>query len=151
MATRPFEDASEREIAGRAVNVADEPIVGHASERPDDGRGVVGGGSRRLAAVEVRADGEVAVRRELPGDLLHPLVLAGHVVDHHDAAESSLVERLGEIGLDLVAAVAREADGLRPQRVRHVRARLPLRLNLVIRRLISPRPAVPDAGDQESS
>jgi hypothetical protein len=119
------------------LNVANEPLVGHSSERPDDSRGVVRGGSRRFPAVEVRADGQIAMRREFPGDLLHSLVVAGHVVDHHNAAKMSLIERLGEVSLDLVASVAREADGLRPQRVRHVRAFLPLCRQLKIWLIVS--------------
>ena len=113
------------EMADAALDVADESLVGHSSERPDDGGGVVRGGTGRLPAVEVRADRQITVRRELARDLLHPFVVAGHVVDHHDPATAVLTERLGEISLDLVAAVAREADRLCSQRLLHVLIDLP--------------------------
>ena len=83
VATLPLDDGKRPEVAGGAAHVADQPLVGHAALGPGGGGGVVGAGPGRLPEVEVGADGQVAVGGELPGDLLGPLVVAGHVVDHH--------------------------------------------------------------------
>src|ERR1035437_10033649 len=67
-----------------------------------------------------RSDGEVAGGGEGTGHLLAPAVPSGHVVDDHDTAERPVAHGLGEVGVDLVAAVAGDPDRLRGQRVRGV-------------------------------
>src|SRR5690348_5575852 len=62
--------------------------------------------------MQVGADRQVAVRGELPGDLLGALVVPGHVVDHDDAPVGAGTEWPGQVGLDLVSAVAGDADRL---------------------------------------
>ena len=65
MAKRPLEDPSDLRWLDGAGDVADEPLVGHASERPAIAAASSGEAARRLAEVEVRADRQVAVSREL--------------------------------------------------------------------------------------
>src|ERR1035437_5795355 len=67
-----------------------------------------------------RSDGEVAGGGEGAGHLLAPAVPSGHVVDDHDTAEGPVAHGLGEVGVDLVVAVAGDPDRLRGQRVRDV-------------------------------
>ena len=107
------------QVGDRARDVADQPVVRHPALGPRRRRRVVRAGPGRLAVVQVRADGQVAVRGELPGDLLAALVVPGHVMDHDHAAVGARAERPGEVGLDLVAAMSSDADGLGQHRVFH--------------------------------
>src|SRR6516164_10070129 len=64
----------------------------------------------------------MSVDRQAPDELLGLPVVAGHVVDPHDAAARSLADRASPVRLDLVAAVAGDgdrlcADGIRAKRV----------------------------------
>jgi hypothetical protein len=52
------------------------------------------------------------VGREGPGDPLGRLVVAGHVVQHDHAGGGTAAGRVGEVGLDLVAVVARDPHRL---------------------------------------
>jgi len=56
---------------------------------------------------------------ERAGDLLGLVVVAGQVVNHHNAAARGLVEGAGAVGLDLVAVPGGDGDGLGNERVRH--------------------------------
>ena len=114
------------EVGRGPADVADQALVGHPALGPGRGRGVVGAGPGGLAGVQVGADGQVAVGGEPPGDLLGRLVVAGHVVDHHHPTGRRPVERLGQVGLDLVAAVAGDRDRLRPHRIAAVECAAPV-------------------------
>ena len=58
------------------------------------------------AAVQVRADGGVAVIRQAASELLVELVPAWHVHHDHDAGERSVAFRPGDIRVNLVAVGA---------------------------------------------
>src|SRR5215469_217552 len=62
--------------------------------------------------MQVGAERQVAVSGELPCDLLGALVVPRHVVDHDDAPAGAGTERPGQVGLDLLSAVAGDADRL---------------------------------------
>ncbi len=112
MPTLPFDVGSARSVVGRALHVADALVVGHAAGFHRGGRGVGRLGARRVAVVEVRADRVVAVYGERARDLLRRPVVAGHVVDHHDARVRAGRCRPREVRLDLVTVVSRDRDGL---------------------------------------
>ncbi len=73
------------QVGRGARDVVDELGVGDPALGPDGRGGVVGGGAGRLAVVQVRAEGVVALLGEPPDDLLGRAVVARQVVDHHDA------------------------------------------------------------------
>ena len=66
---------------------------------------------RRRSAVQVRADGGVAVVGQTAGELLVELVPAGHVHDHDDAWEGTITVGPSDVGVDLVAIGAGDLDG----------------------------------------
>ncbi len=103
----------------RPADVPDQPLVRDTAERADRRGRVIGARARRFPAVQVRADGQVAVHGKGPGYLLGRRVEPGHVVDHHHAAAGAGPERAGQVRLDLVAAMPGDADGLRHHRVIH--------------------------------
>src|ERR1022692_4012648 len=99
------------QVGGSAADIADEALVRDAALGPRRGRGIVRAGAGRVPVVEVRHQGRVAVRGELSRYLLGRGVIAGHVVDHHDAADrAGRVNRAGQVCLDLVTAVPGDAD-----------------------------------------
>jgi hypothetical protein len=63
------------------------PLARTGLSAPTGRRVVVRARPGRLTAVEVRAQGQVPLGGEPPGDLLGGGVVPGHVVDHHDATE----------------------------------------------------------------
>ena len=122
VAALPLDKGSERRMGHRPSDVADKSCIGDTPLRPRRGRGIVRAGSRGFAVVEVGADGQVAVGGEIPRDLLGGLVIARHVVDHHDATHGRAIQWLGQIRLDRITAVTGDLDRLRPHRIAHRRA-----------------------------
>ena len=108
------------EMMGGGIHVADQAVVRHPAGRSHRRGGIVGAGALALALVEIGADGEVAGGGKGAGHLLAPAVPARHVVDDNDSAEGPVAHGLGEVGADLVAAVAGDPDRLPGQRVRDV-------------------------------
>jgi len=107
------------QVRGGAGQVAEEPVLRHATGRPYHRGRVVGAGPRRVPPVEVRADRGVPVGREPPHHLLGGLVVPGHVVDDHHATDRCVGDRAGRVGLDLIALVALDHDCLGAHRVAH--------------------------------
>src|ERR1700730_2640357 len=97
----------------RARDVADESLVGYATGDPHRRGRIIGRGTGRLARIQVRGHGVIAVDGEPPHELLGFPVIARHVVDPHDSAARFLGERRRAVGLDLVAAVAGDGDRFR--------------------------------------
>ena len=100
-------------------DVAEALLVGHAAGVAGRRGRVARLGPGRVPVVQVRHQRGVAVDRERADDLLRRPVVAGHVVEHHDARLVGAVERAGEVGLDLVAAVAGDRDRLGDDAVGH--------------------------------
>ena len=98
--------------AGRPVDVPHQLLVGDSPAARTAAAASSGARARGLARVQVGAQRQVAVVGEPAGDLLGLLVVAGEVVDHHHAAEGTVGQGLGQIGLDLVAAVPGDRDRL---------------------------------------
>src|SRR5262245_52561125 len=69
--------------------------------------------------MQVGADGDVAVVGELAGDLLRRLVPPGIVMIDDDRWVRSAAQGPGEVGIDDVAIVAFDADGLGEQALVH--------------------------------
>jgi hypothetical protein len=108
-------------------DVADDLLVRHAALGPCRGRLVVRADALALPGEQVRADRGVAVRRELAGDLLGGLVVAGEVVDHHDPAPRPVAQRPRQVRLQLGALMSVDRDGACPHRVSHSAASFPAR------------------------
>src|SRR3984893_8341187 len=117
-ATSPTQRSSGAPPVAR--DAAAQACVGDAAVRAGRRRRVVRAGAWGLAPVQVRYDRVVAVVGEVAGNLLGLVVIPGHVVDDDYAAARSLVEGAGAVGLDLVAVVAGDHDGLGEKRVRHL-------------------------------
>ena len=100
------------QVAHGARQVAYDLVVGHAAVGPDLGGHVF----RRAGAgpvIEVGADGGKTVVRQPARRLTVPLVPAGQMVDGHHAGERSRAQRTRVVGVDGVAVVALDGDGLR--------------------------------------
>src|SRR5262249_37689607 len=107
------------QVVRRAADVADQPLVRHAALRPCRPRRAVRVSTGSIAETEVRHQRRTAVRCELPRYLLRAGVVGGHRVEDHHTAKLRGPERPGEVGRDLVPAVAGDADGLSAERLVH--------------------------------
>src|SRR5688572_28518032 len=92
-----------------AFGVADDLRVGHAPFGADLGADVVGIAEAR-ALIQVGADGEVAVVRELARHLDVELAPAGEMMHEHDAGERAISGGAGGVGGDIGAPVALDLD-----------------------------------------
>ena len=98
-------------------DVTDQPLVGHSARGAHGRRRVIGVGTGGLAGVQVRDDDLVAVDGKAPHELLRLAVVAGHVMNPHDACPRTRRERYRPIRLDAVTTMARDGDGFGLDRV----------------------------------
>ncbi len=112
VASLPLDSGRPAQVGHGPGHVADQPLIGYAPVGPGRGGGVVGARTGSLTEVEVGHQGQVAVGREVAGDLLGGVVVARHVVDDHHPAGGRAALRHGQVGLDRVSTVALDGHGL---------------------------------------
>src|SRR6202000_2576995 len=100
------------QVGGGSADVAEQAVVWDSALCSGGRGGVIRGGVRRLAPGQVRHDDVVAKLGEAADDLLGAAVIAGHVVDHANAAAWPIAVRSCGVGLDLDAVVTGDSDGL---------------------------------------
>ncbi len=117
--TLPFDSGRARRNPIARVDVAEALLVGNTACVACR-RGLIGClGTRCVPVVQVRHQRGVAIGAEGARDLLRGAVVAGHVVQHHDARLVVTFEWSGEVRLELVAVVACDRGRLGDHRVGH--------------------------------
>ncbi len=93
-----------------SAHVAYEAFVRHAAPGAHGRGSVVWACARRLTAVQVRHQRDVALIGKAAGYLLGAPVVTGHVVDDDNSPERPVPQGLRQVRLDLVTAVAGDGD-----------------------------------------